>query len=80
MDDRTKAIHDWMKSLPDDQKQRLAINWCIPHSIFNVCAAIDPSRVDTDFQRIDWFSIHKTRDLGSWSHGGKVNVICMKGY
>lgn len=70
---KTKKTHEWMKALDDDMKQRFAINWRMPHTLFNVACGIKGSS-DT-LQDIDWFKIYKSRDLGRWSHGGKVNCI-----
>jgi len=68
----TAEIHEWMKGLEDGQKQVFAINWKIPHTLFNIaCRYYDPMTI----QKVDWYSIHKSRDLGNWSHGGKVNVL-----
>lgn len=72
MDERTKAVHGWMKGLNDDDKKRFAINWRIPHSLFNVACIY---RSVDELQGIDWFAIYNTRDLGTWSHGGRVYVI-----
>jgi len=72
--EKTRIIHEMMKALPDDQKMRFAINWRIPHSLFNVAAGVWPHLVDTDLQQVDWNEIHKSRDLGTWSHGGPVYV------
>ena len=68
---KTEQIHTWMKSLPDDQKMRFAINWRIPHSLFNVACQFYPGGQEA-LQGIDWFTIHKSHDLGTWSHGGPV--------
>ena len=68
---RTNLFHQWLKNLDDDTKQRYAINWKIPHTLFNVsCKFFDYMTI----QNIDWFKIYKSRDLGNWSHGGKVYV------
>lgn len=69
MDGKTRRIHFWMKGLPDKDKQRFAINWHIPHSLFNVACMIYPGGADR-LQNVDWYAIYKTRDLGTWSHGG----------
>lgn len=74
-DVKTKEIHEWMKSLDDSNKQRFAINWNIPHSIFNVACSMKGGY--ETLQNIDWYKIYKTGDLGNWSHGGKVIVIGM---
>ena len=70
----THEVHEWMKSLPDNQKQRFAINWKIPHSLFNVACSIHPGGADA-LQGIDWYAIFKSRDLGTWEHGGPVYPI-----
>lgn len=68
---KTKEIHEWMKSLDDQHKQMFVINWKIPHTLFNLtCKFKDPA----ELQWIDWYAIYKSRDLGTWSHGGKVFV------
>ena len=69
---KTKAIHDWMKSLNDGDKMKFAINWRIPHTLFNVACGFKPA---DELQDIDWYQIFKSRDLGVWSHGGHVNVL-----
>jgi len=71
--EKTERIHQWMKDLPDDQKQRFAINWKIPHSLFNVACGMYPGGGD-ELQNIDWYQIYKSDDLGVWSHGGPVYV------
>lgn len=65
----TESMKEWMKAQSDDTKQLYAINWRIPHTLFNVsCRFFDSGQI----QGIDWFSIYKERDLGTWSHGGRV--------
>ena len=71
---RTAKIHAWMRGLDDDSKSRFAINWHIPHSLFNVASRVYKGN-PSDIQGIDWFKIFKSRDLGNWSHGGTVYVI-----
>ena len=67
---KTAAMHERLKNLPDDQKLRFAINWRMPHTLFNLASSIWR---DEDLQGIDWYEIHKSRDLGTWaSHGGQV--------
>lgn len=70
--EKTERIHLWMKNLPDDEKQRFAINWNIPHSLFNVACGLYPGG-GAELQNIDWYKIYKSHDLGGWSHSGKVN-------
>ena len=70
--EKTERIHQWMKDLPDDEKQRFAINWKIPHSLFNVACGLYPGG-GPELQNIDWDKIYKSHDLGGWSHGEKVN-------
>lgn len=74
MNKKTKEIHDWMKSLDDDKKMRFAINWRIPHTLFNVACKMYKGEVE-ELQNVDWHSIYKSKDLGTWSHGGKVRCI-----
>ena len=70
---KTKKVHDWMKSLDDYNKMRFALNWRIPHSIFNVaCELYDGGYMA--LQDVDWYVIHKSKDMGLWSNGGPV--IC----
>ena len=69
--DKTAAMRQRMRELDDDSKLRFAINWRIPHSLFNAASAMWPGE---DLQGIDWYAIHESRDLGVWSHGGPV--IC----
>lgn len=69
---KTQEVHDWMKSLDDDTKMRFALNWRIPHSLFNVACGVRGNG-DT-LQDVDWFKIYKSRDMGNWSHGGPVRV------
>jgi len=71
--EKTEAVHNWMKSLGNHNKMRFAINWRIPHSLFNVACSIKGG-VD-DLQGVDWYKIYKSRDLGTWDHGGKVNIL-----
>lgn len=72
--DKTQKVHEWMKSLSDDEKMRFAINWRMPHSLFNVACKIHEGG-NKELQNVDWFQIFKSRDLGNWSHGGQV--ICL---
>jgi hypothetical protein len=39
-----------------------------------VAALVWPEEVYTTLQGIDWDAIHKSRDMGNWSHGGPVIV------
>lgn len=71
---KTEEIHQWMKDQNDDVKQSFAINWFIPHSVFNTACRFYPGGY-LELQNIDWFKIHESRDLGRWSHGGEV--ICL---
>jgi len=68
----TKTIHNWMKNLDDDAKMRFAINWKTPHTLFNIAYKMKSLE---GLQEVDWFKIYKSRDLGTWSHGGKVTPI-----
>lgn len=65
-------MHDWLKSQDDKTKMLYAINWRIPHTLFNVSCRFFKS---SELQKIDWYEIFKSRDLGTWSHGGAVNVL-----
>lgn len=68
---KTALIHLWIKLLADDKKQRFAINWKTPHSLFNVAYNLFPGG-GAALQNVDWFKIFKSRDLGTWEHGGPV--------
>ena len=70
--DRTKTVKQWLKQLPDSDKQFFAINWRMPHTIFNCTCKYCKAE---HLQNIDWYQIYKSRDLGSWSHGGGVGCI-----
>lgn len=72
MDSKTTEVHEWMKSLSDDDKMRFALNWRIPHSVFNVACGL---RDASELQNISWYEIHKSKDMGNWSHGGKVYML-----
>lgn len=74
--EKTERVHQWMKNLPDDQKQRFAINWKMPHALFNTACNFYPGGQD-ELQNIDWDKIFKTGDLGGWSHGGPVYVLAL---
>lgn len=68
---KTQEFHDWLKSLSDQMKMHFAVNWKIPHSLFNVaCKYRDAS----ELQEINWHEIYKSRDLGRFSNGNKVMV------
>lgn len=71
---KTAMVHNWMKSLSDYQKQRFALNWKIPHSLFNVACGMYPGGQDA-LQNVDWDKIHKSKDMGGWRHGGKVYCL-----
>lgn len=69
----TAAMKARMKALSDDDKMKFAINWHIPHSLFNIAAALWPDEVNTTaLQSVEWFEIFHSHDLGVWSHGGVV--------
>jgi hypothetical protein len=69
---RTEQVHEWLKSLDDGTKTWFAINWKIPHTLFNLsCKFINPRQL----QCVNWYKIHKSRDMGTFSHGGKVNCL-----
>tara|TARA_R100000951_G_scaffold67781_1_gene57241 strand:+ start:27 stop:254 length:228 start_codon:yes stop_codon:yes gene_type:complete len=71
--EKTTEIHNWIKNLNDDNKMRFALNWCrTPHTLLNVACGIKGGH--KELQNVDWYKIHKSRDLGTWSHGGKVFV------
>ena len=76
--EKTTKIHEWIKSLDDDRKLRFAINWKIPHTLFNVACGMYPGGAAA-LQDIDWYQIFKSKDLGTWSHGGRVRVLCLGG-
>lgn len=77
MEKKTKETHDWMKGLDDNTKMRFAINWKMPHTLFNVASGIKGDN-GKSLQGIDWYKIYKSCDLGVWSHGGKVFVQSFK--
>lgn len=68
---RTERFHEWMKNSCDNVKIRYAINWRMPHTLFNISSSIFDSK---NIQKIDWYKIFKSKDMGVWSHGGQV--IC----
>ena len=72
--DKTTKIHEWMKSLSDDEKMKFAINWRIPHTLFNISCSMYPGGQDA-LQNVDWYKIYKSRDLGYWWWGGKVFIL-----
>lgn len=69
--EKTETIHMWIKRLPDDKKAKFAINWRMPHTLFNIACGIYPGGQDA-LQDVDWNKIYKSRDLGVWGHGGAV--------
>jgi hypothetical protein len=71
---KTIEIHEWMKGLRDDQKKLFAINWKMPHTIFNTAYHVYPRFKKQELQGVDWNVIFKSRDMGCWSHGGTVYV------
>ena len=68
---RTELFHTWLKRQSDDIKQRYAINWRMAHTLFNISCKFFDSK---DIQNIDFYKIYKSKDMGVWSHGGKVIV------
>ena len=73
MDD-TNKVHEWLKNLNDDIKLRFAINWKMPHTLFNISCKFYPGGGDK-LQNVNWYEIYKSKDMGNWSHGGKVMVL-----
>jgi len=72
-EERTEKFHNWLKNeAPDDVKIRYALNWRMPHSLFNVSCKHFESK---DIRGIDWFKIFKSKDIGAWSHKGKVRTL-----
>lgn len=69
--DKTEYIQAWLRGLDDKAKLSFAINWRIPHSVFNMCCKYYDVN---DLQHIDFYKIYK-EGLGTWSHGGKVITI-----
>lgn len=68
----TQEIHNWMKNANDYVKMRYAVNWRLPHSLFNVsCKFFNPDCI----QDIDWFKIFQSFDLGYWENGNKVTPV-----
>lgn len=68
---QTHRVFKMMCELPDEHKMMFAINWRIPHTLFNVASKLFPNE---DLQNIDWFAIYNHRSLGRWENGNKVNV------
>ena len=70
---RTELFHTLLKSQDDDTRFRYALNWRIPHSLFNMsCKFFD----HTEIQNIDWYKIHKSKDLGRWN-GNESKIIVL---
>lgn len=74
MDAKTQEIHAWMKSLPDNDKSRFAVNWKMPHTLFNIACKVHPKGVDY-LQCVNWYEIYNTQDLGYWFNGNGVCVL-----
>lgn len=74
MGDKTASIIKWMDELNDSDKLKFAINWKMPHTLFNVASKIYKGDKE-DLQDVDWYSIYTRKDLGVWSHGGKVSFL-----
>ena len=74
IDIKTRQVHEWMKSLSNNDKMQFALNWRIPHSLFNVACKLYPGDGDK-LQTVNWYEIYKSRDMGNFSHGGKVYVV-----
>ena len=70
----TEQFLEWLRNADDGIKMHFAINWKIPHTLFNVACKFHRHE---NLQGIDWYTIYKNFDIGNWSHGGKVNVISM---
>ncbi len=66
---QTERFHEWMKNAEDGIKQWYAINWKIPHTLFNISCKFFNYM---DLQKIDWYKIYKSRDLGRWENNNKV--------
>lgn len=74
--ERTREALKIMRELPDNLKSRFAINWKIPHTLFNVASTMPDhfpmDRFNDTGARVDWFTLFELRDLGTWAHGGRV--------
>jgi len=68
---KTHAFHERLCELADGHKAKYAINWRMPHTLFNISSEFWPNE---DFAGIDWFAIYKSRYLGYWSNGNNVIV------
>ena len=67
--EKTKEIQEWIINLPDEQKVRFALNWNIPHSIFNVACKMYPGGA-AELQNVEWHKIHKI-GFGPWERDRK---------
>jgi len=70
-EEKTQKIVNWMQSLDDNSKLRFAINWRMPHTLFNVASGLYKGDKD-DLQGVNWYSIFKNKSQFTWSHGGGV--------
>lgn len=66
---RTDIFVQWLQAQDDDVKQRFALNWRIPHSLFNIASKFFNS---ADIQNINWYRIFKNKSSLTWSHGGAI--------
>lgn len=65
----TETFQQWLLDADDRIRMKFAINWRMPHTIFNVACGFLPAE---KLQNIDWYAIYKGKQLGNWQHGGKA--------
>ena len=68
-EERTDIFSQWLQAQSDDVKMRFALNWRIPHSLFNIAVNFFDQK---DIQNINWFRIYKNKSSFTWSHGGGI--------
>lgn len=71
---RTDCFVEWLHGQNDDTKQLYAINWRMPHTLFNVSCRFFSQET---LQNIDWYRIFK-KGVGRFSHGGPVIGISLQ--
>ncbi|MCP4260219.1 MAG: hypothetical protein GY774_22280 [Planctomycetes bacterium] len=67
---RTALTRNFLAQADDDTKQRFALNWHIPHSLFNVASSMFGG---SNIQNICWYTIYK-QGIGCFTSGAIVGT------
>ncbi len=59
--ERTQALIDWMQKAPNDIRMRFALNWTMPHSIFNILSTLVESSLIQNIY--NYYQVFKSKEI-----------------